>query len=91
VEFFASLGAIVEGIPAHFIRNVDEMVHQRPVTVEQDPVDTPVSRIGKRITLIFCIAEEGPSIQPMELTDGKIRVYNRSKGHIVSPVFGRLV
>jgi hypothetical protein len=66
--YFALLMSTVSGAPAHFIFNMDEMgqswVHA-PETVyfvhsklTESAIYVPVSRIGKRITLIACIAAD---------------------------------
>jgi hypothetical protein len=65
----------VDGVPAHFVFNMDEMGHQDwadraektcvvPVSHAGDYVYVPVSRAGKRITLIACIARDGSTLRP---------------------------
>jgi hypothetical protein len=74
-EYFANLLAAVSGAPAHFVFNMDEMGHQAwadahdvicfvPRDVEEPTVSYPVSRTGKRITLIACIAADGSYLRP---------------------------
>jgi hypothetical protein len=68
-EFFASLITAIDGVPAHFVLNMDETGRQNwagrqvqtcyvPATVEEQQVHMPVCRAGKRITLIACIAAD---------------------------------
>jgi hypothetical protein len=69
-ESFASLIPAIDGVPAHFVLNMDEMDHQNwadrqvqtcyvPATVEEQQVHMPVCHAGKRIKLIGCIAADG--------------------------------
>jgi hypothetical protein len=65
----------LQGIPAHFLFNMDEMGHQNwadaaqthcyvPRSVEEDVISYPVPRTGKRITLIACISADGSYTRP---------------------------
>jgi hypothetical protein len=75
IQDFERLAVALEGVPAHFVFNMDEMGHQEfadapnktayiPVTAKEKEVYYPVSRNGKRITLIGCIAADGSYIRP---------------------------
>jgi hypothetical protein len=112
-SFFATLIATIDGIPAHFVLNMDEMGHQDwadrqrltcyiPATVPGDSVYMPVSRLGKRITLIACIAADGSYLRPTViiprktvdsdlpitgLTGEKVEIYKQPKGYIVTELF----
>jgi hypothetical protein len=70
---FATLFAQVSGAPAHFVFNIDEMGHQTwadaqnktcfvPSDHPGDEVFYPVSRTGKRITLVSCVAADGSTL-----------------------------
>jgi hypothetical protein len=59
LEYFAALYSIVNGIPAHFVINMDEMGHRSdadakdttcfvPSTHPEATVNYPVSRVGKK-------------------------------------------
>jgi hypothetical protein len=74
-EFFREGFEILQGVPAHFVFNMDEMGHQQwadrkeitcvvPSQHEGDHVNFPVQRTGKRITLIACIALDGSFLKP---------------------------
>jgi hypothetical protein len=66
---------VVQGVPARFVFNMDEMGHQdwtdRPETTCVVPslhgdrqVYIPISRAGKRITLMACIALDDSAFKP---------------------------
>jgi hypothetical protein len=70
IEYFQRAIEAIDGIPAHFVFNADEMGRQRwanrdertyfvPVSHPEDQVPHPVSRAGKRIPLLACIAADG--------------------------------
>jgi hypothetical protein len=74
-DYFDVLGQTVSGTPAAFVFNMDEMGHQVwadaqdtvcfvPASETASVVYFPVSRTGKRITLIACIAADGTYIRP---------------------------
>jgi hypothetical protein len=74
-EFFGEAFRIIQGVPAHFIFNMDEMGHQEwadrqemvcvvPSFHEGDHVNLPIPRTGKRITRIACIALDGSFLKP---------------------------
>jgi hypothetical protein len=63
LQFFTEAIERIEGVPSHFVFNMDEMGHAEwadrtekvcmgPSTHEGDRVSLPVSRAGKRITLM---------------------------------------
>jgi hypothetical protein len=75
-EHFHKLVNLVSGVPAHFVFNMDEMGHQDwadrqtntcyvSSEVKENYVYVPVSRTGRRITLVTCIAADGSSIKPL--------------------------
>jgi hypothetical protein len=79
---FAEEDEIIEGIPAHFIYNMDEMGHQEsadrhekicyvPMRHTQPHVYYPVPRSGRRITLIGCIAADGSYCKPFVMIPRK--------------------
>jgi hypothetical protein len=73
-DHFVNLAHAIEGVPAHFVFNMDEMGHQawadahsKVVFVPHDAPEQvyyPVPRSGKRITLIACIAADGSIVRP---------------------------
>jgi hypothetical protein len=74
-EFFAFLITAIDGVPARFTLNIDEMGHQDqvvrqvqtryvPATFEEQQVHMPVCRAGKQITLTTCIAADGSYLKP---------------------------
>jgi hypothetical protein len=105
-SFFAILIATIDGIPAHFVLNMDEMDHQDwadrqrltcfvPAALPDGSVYMPVSRLGKRITIIACIAADGSYLTPTVIiprktvdsdlpitgpTGEKVKVYKQRKG-----------
>jgi hypothetical protein len=73
--YFGSLVAQVSGVPSHFLFNMDEMGHQDwadrsevtcyvPSDVVDNRIHYPVSRIGRRITLITCVRADGSYVRP---------------------------
>jgi hypothetical protein len=74
-DFFRRAMEVVEGVPAHFVFNMDEMGHQDwadrkvvtcivPASHVEKQVNVPVSRAGKRITLMASIAADGSALKP---------------------------
>jgi hypothetical protein len=74
-EYFVRVNGLITGSTAHFSFNRDEMGHQDwadahekvcyvPATVQPTRIGYPVSRKGKRITLIGCIAGDGSFLLP---------------------------
>jgi hypothetical protein len=112
-EYFNSLEGCVTGCPAHFVFNVDEMGYQAyadrteakfvvPSICQDEFLYYPVSRRGKRITLIACIAADGsflrPAViiarktwenefQPRGLTAEKLAIYSQSHSFINGNIF----
>jgi hypothetical protein len=112
-QHFHYLRDSIEGVPAHFVFNMDEMGHQPwadalamtcfvPSTWTAKTVQYPVSRQGKRITLIACIGADGSVLRPAVviprktyddnvqqygLTSEKLDVYHQQKGYIDRDIF----
>jgi hypothetical protein len=74
-DFFRTVIEAIDGVPSHFVFNIDEMGHQDwanwgqqtcvvPVADHDDYVYMRVPCAGKRITLMACIAADGSSIKP---------------------------
>jgi hypothetical protein len=110
---FQYLKNTIDAVPAHFVFNMDEMGHQPwadalamtcfvPAHWNRDTVQYPVSRQGKRITLIACIGADGSYLRPAViiprktyddhlqqygLTKEKLDVYHQSKGYIDREIF----
>jgi hypothetical protein len=81
-NFFQEAFRITESVPAHFIFHLDETGHQKwadrkaipcgvPPFHEGHHVNFPVARIGKRITLMACIALDGSFLKPMGIVPRK--------------------
>jgi hypothetical protein len=114
LSYFGKLYQYVSGIPAHFVLNMDEMGHQPfadakdivcfvPSWHEESSVRYPVSRIGKRVTLIGCICADGSHLRPCliiprqtfdehRLAQGgyssdKVEIYTQKKGYIDRDIF----
>jgi hypothetical protein len=103
----------VDGIPAHCVFNMDETGHQEwadrqqktcivPLSHEAAHVYFPVSRRGKRVTLIACIAQDGSFLRLTiiiprktvdddlfltELTSEKVTVVLQPNGFIDTALF----
>jgi hypothetical protein len=112
-DYFAGLFATVSGAPAHFVFNMDEMGHQTWVDAEKtvcfvpaeftEPiVHYPLSRTGKRITLIGCIAADGSFLRPCLVisrktfddeilihgfTPEKVEIYSQANAYIDLGIF----
>jgi hypothetical protein len=82
VSYLAHLSQIVEDVPPEFIFNMDEMGHQDyadamkvtvfiPADDPRDVVPLPVSRAGKRITLVATICADGTYIRPLVIIPRK--------------------
>jgi hypothetical protein len=74
--YFHRLAEVLDGVPAHFVFNMDEMGHQEwadrqeqvcyvPSAHSESQVYFPVPRTGKRITLIACIGADGSYLKPL--------------------------
>jgi hypothetical protein len=75
IQHFQLAAALLNGVPAHFVFNMDEMGHQKwadrqartcfvSAYHEPDDVALPVFRTGKQITLVVCIAADDFYIKP---------------------------
>lgn len=110
---FEYLRDTIDHVPAHFVFNMDEMGHQPwadalaitcfvPAEYPDQTVHYPVSRQGKRVTLIACIAADGSVLRPAViiprktyddhlqqygLTEEKLDVYHQQKGYIDRDIF----
>jgi hypothetical protein len=110
---FATLFATLSGAPAHFVFNMDEMGHQEwadapdngcvvPISHGGNRVYYPVSRTGKRITLLACVAADGSYLKPAVvitrktydddlvlygLTSEKVERYSQDNGYVATPIF----
>jgi hypothetical protein len=113
MEHFHWLFEVVSGVPAHFVFNMGEMGHQDSADrriktcyvsskVKENQVYVPVSRAGKRITLVACIAANGSSLKPMIViprntvnrdqfllgwTDEKVVIRHQLNGFIKNEIF----
>jgi hypothetical protein len=111
-NWFVRLREKIDGIPSHFVYNMDEMGHQEyadakpktcivPSHVAEKPYYS-VSRRGKRITLIACVAADGSYVTPAliiprvtyedelaeyGLTDEKIVIYSQKNAFIDRDIF----
>jgi hypothetical protein len=111
--YFTCLDEIIEGVPAHFIYNMDEMGHQEwadrqekvcyvPKSHPHEHVYFPVSRTGKRITIVGCIAADGSFCKPLVviprktydrdlaltgITEEKVQIYYQIKGYMDKAIF----
>jgi hypothetical protein len=112
-HYFDWITEALTGTPAHFVFNMDEMGHQDwadahtkicyvPSELAAAHISYPVSRKGKRITLIACIAADGSFLRPAlvisrktfedELmlfgyTEEKIDIYDQPKAYIDRDIF----
>jgi hypothetical protein len=112
-DYFSRLFAPVSGAPAHFVFSMDEMGHQEwadapdkvcfvPVSHRGDHVFSPVSRTGKRITLLACVAADGSFLKPavviprktydedlllFGMTPEKVQLYSQGSGYIITAIF----
>jgi hypothetical protein len=113
LQYFHELYSKVNGIPAHFVANMDEMGHQPfadakdticfvPSTFLESFVPYPVSRVGKRITLIGSIFADGSYLKPglviprqtyddqiicIGYDRNKVEIYTQKKGYIDRAIF----
>jgi hypothetical protein len=87
---FINLQVRTDGIPAHFIFNVDEMGHSdwadrqnRIVWITSEfgksTISIPMARSGRRITLVACIALDGSYLKPMFVIPRKSPHHTSSK------------
>jgi hypothetical protein len=112
-EHFALLSKLLTDVPAQFVWNMDEMGHQDwpdavdkvcyvPAELPTNHVTYPVSRKGKRITLIACIGADGSFMRPAlvisrktfedELllfgyTPDKVEIYDQPNAYIDRDIF----
>jgi hypothetical protein len=81
-DHMPDLMELIEGVRAYFVFNINEMDHQdwanrhrKPCFVsaahERRYVYFPVHYLGKRITLIACIARDGSFLKPMVIVPRK--------------------
>jgi hypothetical protein len=110
---FTAMFEQISGVPAHFIFNMDEMGHQDwadahetvcfvPSDIPDEIFYYPVSRAGKRITLIAAIAADGSYLRPAiiipretfddellltGLTPEKVEIYSQAKSFITGDIF----
>jgi hypothetical protein len=113
LQYFRDLYSQVHGVPAHFVMNMDEMGHQPYADAKdavcfvpsdfRDPiVRYPVSRVGKRITLIGAVFADGSYLKPGLIiqrktyddyvicrgySPEKVEVYTQKKGFIDQSIF----
>jgi hypothetical protein len=113
MQYFRELYSKVHGVPAHFVLNMDEMGHQPyadakdtvcfvPSSFTDPVVRYPVSRVGKRITLIGAVFADGSYLKPGLIiprqthddcvicrgyTAEKVEVYTQKKGFIDQNIF----
>jgi hypothetical protein len=75
IDFFRRATEVAQGVPAHFVFNMNEMGHQDwadrtqktslvPSSHAEEYVYVSVSRPGKLITLITCMAADGSALKP---------------------------
>jgi hypothetical protein len=112
-QHFALLTDLLTGVPSPFVCNMDEMGHQEwadatekvcyvPSDLQTNHVNYPVSRKGKRITLIACISADGSFMRPAlvisrktfedELllfgyTPDKVEIYDQPNAYIDRDIF----
>jgi hypothetical protein len=95
VAYFSSLQGVLDGVPPEFVWNMDEIGHADwpdahdetifvpgDVTFESFPI--PVSRAGKRITLVAGICADGSYLKPMVVIprhtiDGDLKLFGISE------------
>jgi hypothetical protein len=113
IDYFGQLYSMVNGIPAHFVANMDEMGHQPFADAKtlrcfvssefEGPfVRYPVSRVGKRITLIAAVFADGSCLKPTLIipratyddkviccgySREKVEIYTQKKGFIDQVIF----
>jgi hypothetical protein len=74
-DYFGNLSSLISGSPCHFVFKIDEMWHQEsadrgplkcdiPTEDQRDFGYFPVSRTGKRITLIAWSCADGTYLKP---------------------------
>jgi hypothetical protein len=75
MNYFGDLCSNISGVPAHFVMNMDEIGHQAfadaretvcfvPTAHQKSVVRYPISRTGKRVTLIAYIFADGSFLRP---------------------------
>jgi hypothetical protein len=81
-DYLGNLSGLISGASCHFVDNMDERGHQEwadrgptkyyvSATHPRQAVYFPVSRKGKRITLIACIAADGTFLKPSVIISRK--------------------
>jgi hypothetical protein len=116
-DYLQNAIALIDDLPAHLLFNADEMGHQEwadrhertcfvPVFHQGDQVGYPVSRAGKRITLLAYIATDGSHTKPLVivpwktldanfrlrgLTSEKVQIASQSKSYIDIRIFEKLL
>jgi hypothetical protein len=80
-DFYDELEAVIDGIPAEFVYNVDEggcsewadrpaeMIVLVPADFDQDRIFVPTDRHSKRSTMVGCIAGDGSAMKMMIIVD----------------------
>jgi hypothetical protein len=80
-DFFDELEAVIDGIPAAFVYNVDEsswsewadkpteMIVLVPMDFKKDRIPVPVDRHSKRPTTVGCIAGDRSAMKAMIIMD----------------------
>jgi hypothetical protein len=113
IRYLMELHKLVTGVPAHFVFNMDEMGHQDaadakprkcvvPIGNQGKEINYAVSRQGKRITLIACVAADGSYLRPCVIiprvtfenelgqagwTPEKLEIYSQKHSYIDSDIF----
>jgi hypothetical protein len=73
--YMGELSSNIDGVPAHFVFNMDEVGHQDwadrmdthcyvPAEYDAHVIHFPVPRTGKRITALVCIGADGSYLRP---------------------------
>jgi hypothetical protein len=97
-DYIAALNELLGEIPSGFLWNVDELGHGDwpdahsetvyvPEDFEADSVPIPVSRAGKRITLIGCICADGSFLKPLLIiprhtVDADLKLFGISEANL---------
>jgi hypothetical protein len=115
IQYLCFLAQQLNGVPAHFIFNMDEMGHQEfadandkivfvPIEYTGNSISYPVSRTGRRITLVAAIGLDGSYLRPMiivprktidddllllGITTDKCLIVSQPKGFIDTAIFDK--